>query len=77
MKSIFVGTKCCGGAARADSALNASPREMTRRLQRDSFGSCFEGDNRMDANIAQLAHETKDLLAPFLPYLLPAAAEGF
>jgi hypothetical protein len=30
----------------------------------------------MDANIAQLAHETKDLLAPFLPYLLPAAAEA-
>ena len=30
----------------------------------------------MDANIAQLAHETKDLLAPVLPYLLPAAAEA-
>ena len=30
----------------------------------------------MDANITQLAHETKDLLAPVLPYLLPAAAQA-
>jgi hypothetical protein len=28
----------------------------------------------MDPNLSQLAHEAKDLLAPMLPYLLPAAA---
>jgi len=28
----------------------------------------------MDPNISQLAHEAKDLLAPVLPYLIPAAA---
>lgn len=35
-----------------------------------------EGGDAMDPNIIQLAHEARDLLAPVLPYLLPAAASA-